>query len=165
MVTEGVISNLRYQPRFHVGSYTFDFQPSLIDPNKHFWTGGLLSARNSHGTCFYDICSRTILSTTQRSRFINPFSASQLSTTNFSLYNTLKIWHLVMRKWELIKQSKLLKIKSQILSNLFNEKYGLRLGEFKNTTGTERVNEYVAVLFVLLLFGFLVDFSFSCPLC
>ena len=29
---------------------------------------------------------------------------------------------------------------SQILSNLFNEKYGLRLGEFKNTTGTERVN-------------------------
>ena len=44
-----------------------------------------------------------------------------------------------MRKWELIKQSKLLKIKSQILSNLFNEKYGLRLGEFKNTAGTERV--------------------------
>ena len=40
----------------------------------------------------------------------------------------------------MIKQSKLLKIKSQILSNLFNEKYGLRLGEFKNTTGTERVN-------------------------
>ena len=46
-----------------------------------------------------------------------------------------------MRKWELIKQSQLLKIKSQILSNLFNEKYGLRLGEFKNTTGTERVNK------------------------
>ena len=70
---------------------------------------------------------------------VNPFSASQLSTANFSLYNTHKIWHLVMRKWELIKQSRLLKIKSQILSNLFNEKYGLRLGEFKNTTGTERV--------------------------
>ena len=45
----------------------------------------------------------------------------------------------MMRKWELIKQSQLLNIKSQILSNLFNEKYGLRLGEFKNTTGTERV--------------------------
>ena len=45
-----------------------------------------------------------------------------------------------MRKRELIKQNQLLKIKSQILSNLFNEKYGLRLGEFKNTTGTERVN-------------------------
>ena len=45
-----------------------------------------------------------------------------------------------MRKWELIKQSQLLKIKSQLLSNLFNEKYGLRLGEFKNTTGTERLN-------------------------
>ena len=72
---------------------------------------------------------------------VNPFSASQLSTTNFSLYNTYKIWHLVMRKWELIKQSKLLKIKSQIISNLFNEKYGLRLGEFKNTTGTERVKK------------------------
>ena len=47
-----------------------------------------------------------------------------------------------MRKWELIKQSQLLKIKSQILSNLFNEKYGLRLGEFKNTTGTERVKAW-----------------------
>ena len=46
-----------------------------------------------------------------------------------------------MRKWELIKQSPLLKIKSQILSDLFNEKYGLRLGEFKNTTGAERVND------------------------
>ena len=70
---------------------------------------------------------------------INPFSANQLLTTNFSLYNTYKIRHLVMRKWDLIKQSQLLKIKSQILSNLFNEKYGLRLGEFKSTTGTERV--------------------------
>ena len=45
-----------------------------------------------------------------------------------------------MRKFELIKQSQLLKIKSQILSNLFNEKYGFKLGEFKNTTGTEGVN-------------------------
>ena len=35
-----------------------------------------------------------------------------------------------MRRWELIKQSKLLKIKSKILINLFNEKYGLKLGEF-----------------------------------
>ena len=39
----------------------------------------------------------------------------------------------------MIKQSKLLKIKSKILSNLFNEKYGLKLGEFNNTTWTERV--------------------------
>ena len=31
--------------------------------------------------------------------------------------------------------------KSQILSNLFNEKYGLNLGEFKNATGTERVKD------------------------
>ena len=45
-----------------------------------------------------------------------------------------------MRKGELIKQSKLLKIKSKILSNLVNKKYGLKLGEFNNTTGTERVN-------------------------
>ena len=36
------------------------------------------------------------------------------------------------------------KIKSQILSNLFNEKYGLRLGEFKNTTGTERVKTWAS---------------------
>ena len=74
---------------------------------------------------------------------IIPFSGSQLSTTNFSLYNTYKIRHLVMRKWELIKQSQLLKIKTQILSSLFNYMYGLRLGEFKNTTGTERVKARV----------------------
>ena len=41
----------------------------------------------------------------------------------------------------LSKQSKLLKIKSKILSNLLNEKYELKLGEFNNTsTGTKRVN-------------------------
>ena len=45
-----------------------------------------------------------------------------------------------MRKWKLIKQSKLLKKKSKILSNLFKEKYGLKLEEFNNTTGTESVN-------------------------
>ena len=45
-----------------------------------------------------------------------------------------------MRQCELIKESKLLKIKSKILSNLFHEKYGLKLEEFNNTTGTERVN-------------------------
>ena len=44
-----------------------------------------------------------------------------------------------MTKLELIKQSILLKIKRKILSNLFNETYGLKLGEFNNTTGTERV--------------------------
>ena len=49
------------------------------------------------------------------------------------------ISYLVLRAWELIKQSKLLKIKSKILSNFFNEKYGLQLGEFNNKTGTERV--------------------------
>ena len=41
------------------------------------------------------------------------------------------------------QKSKLLKIKkSKILSNLFSdyEKYGLKLGEFNNTTGTQRVN-------------------------
>ena len=68
----------------------------------------------------------------------NPFSPSQLSTPNFSQHNTYKIRYLEMKKWELIKQSKLLKIK--ILSNLFNEKYGHKFGEFHNTTGTERVN-------------------------
>ena len=46
------------------------------------------------------------------------------------LHNTYKIRHLVIRKWELIKQNKLLKIKNKILSNLFNEKYELNLGEF-----------------------------------
>ena len=43
-------------------------------------------------------------------------------------------------KMRIDQTSQLLKIKSQILSNLFNEKYGLRLGEFKNITGIERVN-------------------------
>ena len=53
-----------------------------------------------------------------------------------------------MRKWELIKQSKPLKIKSKILSNLLNEKYGLKLGEFNNTAGTERVKLVGRVIFV-----------------
>ena len=53
-------------------------------------------------------------------KFLSP---SQLSTANFSLYKTYKIRHLVLRKCGLIKQNKLLKIKSKILSNLFNEKY------------------------------------------
>ena len=39
----------------------------------------------------------------------------------------------------MIKQSKLLKFKSKILSNFFHEKYGLKFGEFNNTTGTKRV--------------------------
>ena len=30
---------------------------------------------------------------------------------------------------------------SKFLSNLFNETYGLKLGEFNNTTGTERVKD------------------------
>ena len=42
----------------------------------------------------------------------------------------------------MIKQSKLLKIKSRILSDLFKEKYGLKLGEFNNTTESERVNTH-----------------------
>ena len=50
-----------------------------------------------------------------------------------------KFRYLVMRKWELIKESKLLKIKIKILLNFFNEKYGLKFGEFNNTTGTKRV--------------------------
>ena len=38
-----------------------------------------------------------------------------------------------MKKWELIKQSKLLNSNIKILSNLFNENYVLKLGEFSNT--------------------------------
>ena len=46
-----------------------------------------------------------------------------------------------MRNWELINYGKVLKIKIKILLNLFNVKYGLKVGEFNNTlTGTERVN-------------------------
>ena len=45
-----------------------------------------------------------------------------------------------MRNYKLIKESKLLKIKSKILSNLLDEKYGHMLGEFNNITGAERVN-------------------------
>ena len=41
-------------------------------------------------------------------------------------------------KMRMDQQSKLV-IKSIILSNLFNGKYGLKLGEFNNTTGTERI--------------------------
>ena len=73
-------------------------------------------------------------------RIFNPFSPNQLSTPNFFLHIIYKIRHLVIRKWDLIKHSKLLKIKSKTLSNLFNEKYRLKLDEFNNTTETERVN-------------------------
>ena len=66
----------------------------------------------------------------RKAEVLNPFSPGQLSTPNFSLHNTYKIRHLVMRKRELIKQNKLLQIKNKILSNLFNEKYELNLGEF-----------------------------------
>ena len=75
--------------------------------------------------------------------YFNPFNPNQLSTLNFSLHNIYKIRHLVMRKWELMNQSKLLKIKSKILSSLFNEKYMLKFGEFNNTTGTERVKKEI----------------------
>ena len=43
----------------------------------------------------------------------------------------------------MIKQGKLLKNKSKILSNLFNEKYRHKLGQFNNTTGTEGVKDRV----------------------
>ena len=32
-------------------------------------------------------------------------------------------------------------MKSKILSNLFDKKYGFKFGEFNNTTGTERVKK------------------------
>ena len=85
--------------------------------------------------------------------FFNHFSPSQYSTSNFALHNTLKIRHVVMRKWELIKQSKQLKIKSKIISNLFNEKYGLKLKEFNHITWTERIKAtlYPKTIFSLLL--------------
>ena len=70
-------------------------------------------------------------------KLFDPFSPSQLSTPNFSLRKTYKIRHLVVRNWELVKQSKLLMIKNKILSSLFNEKYGLKLGEFNDITETE----------------------------
>ena len=62
---------------------------------------------------------------------INSFSPNQLSTPNFSLHYAYKISHLVMRKCELIKQSKLLRIKDKILSNLFDKKCGLKLEELQ----------------------------------
>ena len=62
------------------------------------------------------------------------------STPNFSLNNTSKIRQLVIRKWELINERKLQEIKSKILSNLFNENYGLTLGVFNSTTGIKRAN-------------------------
>ena len=40
----------------------------------------------------------------------------------------------------MIKESKSLMSINKILSNLFNEKYWLKMLEFNNITGTERVN-------------------------
>ena len=59
---------------------------------------------------------------------------------------------MVMRTCELIKQSNQLKIKSKIISNLFNEKHRLKLGEFNNKTRTERVNSSYDILCSLLHF-------------
>ena len=56
-----------------------------------------------------------------------------------------------MRKWELIKNSKQLKIKIEILLNFFNEKYKLNLVEFHNATGTERVKFKNVRIFPLVL--------------
>ena len=49
------------------------------------------------------------------------------------------------------QRTKQLKSKSTILSNLFNEKYGLKLGEFQNTTGTERVNSFFKKTYIVYL--------------
>ena len=54
-----------------------------------------------------------------------------------------------MRNWELINYGKVLKIKIKILLNLFNVKYGLKVGESNNTlTGTERVKIINNSLFI-----------------
>ena len=45
----------------------------------------------------------------------------------------------------MINQSKLLKIKNKILSDLFNERYGIKLGEYNNTTETERIKAFKAL--------------------
>ena len=47
-----------------------------------------------------------------------------------------------MRKMWIDQTGKLQKIKNKILSKLFNEKYRFKLGEFNNTTRTEKY-EYV----------------------
>ena len=60
-----------------------------------------------------------------------------------------------------MKQSKLLKIISKILSNLFSEKYGLKLLEFNNTTGIERVNILLSAFKLALLALFVVRYSFE----
>ena len=52
-----------------------------------------------------------------------------------------------MENWELIKQSKLMKIKNKMLSKLINEKYGHDLGEFNNTTGTEGLTSNLLLLY------------------
>ena len=46
-----------------------------------------------------------------------------------------------------------MKIKSKILSNFFNENYGLKLGELNNTIGSERVNELFFLIFPLEFTG------------
>ena len=115
-----ILNNLGWQ----VLQYIF-FQPSQQ------------KRKNLSVKCFH--CQRPYKKTKQ----MNPFSPSQLSTPNLSLHSTYKITHLQMRKWETIKKSKLLQIETEILFNLFNQKYGLQLGEFHNTTGTKRVKVWM----------------------
>ena len=65
-----------------------------------------------------------------------------------------------MRKCELIKQSKLLKIKKKI-SNLFNEKYELKLEESNNITGTEKVDDPIVAHFTRKISDIETSFFFT----
>ena len=73
-VINKVMRNYVFQPRFHGEFHGSEFNPPrrlskwqswhqnfscLVGPNEHFYTRCLLSARTSHGTLFYDICSQT----------------------------------------------------------------------------------------------------------
>ena len=60
----------------------------------------------------------------------------------------------------MIKQSKLLKINIKILSNLLNEKYGLKLGEFNYKAGTEGVNNLAVSIYNMI--NLMVSFLLSC---
>ena len=65
---------------------------------------------------------------------INSFSPSPLSTSNFSLHNTYKIKHLVIRKWELIKQRKL--YFSLVFSHLLEHKASVLSLHFSQMTAS-----------------------------
>ena len=69
---------------------------------------------------------------------IQPFQSQSVINTQFLLTQHIQIKTFGNEKMIVDLTKEILEFKRKILSNLLSEKNGLKLGEFNNTTGTER---------------------------